>query len=110
MFLNNDIVIANLLIKLIEKDITNIMFFDIYNFSYFIHFYLSHNTDMTEMIMVSKDDIIKFVDMNTELEINGEMISIIDKEILIEKIKNNYSNNENLFEKAFDFAFSKVFN
>ena len=108
MFLQPSIVIGNLLIKLIRKEIFQVSFFDIYNFFYYVHEYLSYNSTAT-MIMGSRDNITEFVESyNQYISLAGERIEIINANNLIELLTSRYTLSIDMYNDSFNYAFSKM--
>ena len=109
MFLQQSIVIGNLLIKLIHKEIFQISFFDIYNFFYYVHGYLSQNSTAA-MVICSKDDIFQFINnYSGKLRVYSEKIDIIQDLDLLNDLTDKYKISEKITLEAFDFSFSHIF-
>ena len=108
MFLYTDVIIGNLFIRAIKEGITSLSFFDIYNFFYYMHKYLSHNGAAT-MVMGGRDDIDQFIALNADkFKVSGEKIDILEDTGLLEILINNYQIRIGFIVDAFDYAFSKI--
>ena len=108
MFLYADVVIGNLFIRAIENGINSLTFFDIYNFFYYVHEYLSYN-HTAAMVICEKNDIYKFVSKNIDkLKIGDERIDIWHGADLLEILMNDYQVSHKYIIDAFDFAFLRL--
>lgn len=109
MFLDNDVVLGNLFIKVIEKEMDEITFNKIYDFVYYVSLKLNEKENTT--ILVSKDGIMNFVEMYQDfiqIDESEEKIIITKREESLTRFRNRYEDNGKEFEASFDFALEKI--
>ena len=108
MFLYADVIIGNLFIRAIKKGIRTLTFFDIYNFCYYVHEYLSYN-HTAAMVICGKNDIYQFISKNIDkLKIGDERIDILYASDLLQSLSNEYQVCYKYISDAFDFAFIRL--
>ena len=109
MFLDNDVVLGNLFIKVIEREMEEITFNKIYDFIYYAS--LKLNEKENTIILVSKDGIINFVEMYQEyiqMDESEEKIVIKKKEESLERFRNRYEDNGRKFAESFEYALEQI--
>lgn len=108
-YLDNDVVLGNLFIKVIERELDEITFNKIYDFIYFTS--LELNKEEETIILVSKDGIMSFVDAYREfIEVDEttDSIRIIKKQESIICFEKRYKEIGEEYEDAFDFAMNQL--
>ena len=108
-FLDNDVVLGNLFIKVIEKEIYEITFNKIYDFIYYVSTKL--NEEENTIILVSKEGLMNFVEHYTEFIIvdeNEEKIVITKKEESLKCFRNSFEDYGKKFAESFDFALEQI--
>ena len=109
MFLDNDVVLGNLFIKIIEREMKEITFDKIYDFIYYVSLKLNEKENTT--ILVSKEGIINFVEMYQEYikmdELEEKIIIKNEKEIL-KRFRNRYEDNGKKFVDSFEYALEQI--
>lgn len=109
VFLDNDMVLGNLFIKLIERNIDEIAFEKLYDFIYYVSSKLNETENAT--VLVSRDGIMKFAEYYADyIEIDETFSKIIitrSEESLI-CFKKRYEDNGKEFSASFDYALNKV--
>ena len=109
MFLHTDVIMGNLFIRVLKQGIRSLTFFDIYNFFYYVHGYLSQNSTAA-MVICSKDDIFQFINnYSGKLRVYSEKIDIIQDLDLLNDLTDKYKISEKITLEAFDFSFSHIF-
>ena len=110
-YLDNDMVLGNLFIKVIEKEMKEITFNKIYDFIYYASMKLNEEDNTT--ILVSKDGIMHFAELYRdfiELDADEERITIrsaSESESLM-CFRRRYEDNGREFAEVFDFAMSQI--
>ncbi|MCM1262001.1 MAG: hypothetical protein NC313_04700 [Butyrivibrio sp.] len=109
MFLDNDMVLGNLFIKVIEKEMNEITFEKIYDFVYYASIKL--NEKENTIILVSKEGIMNFAELYKDfIQIDEEekKIIITSKEETLICFRNRYEDNGKDFAESFDFALEQI--
>lgn len=108
-YLDNDVVLGNLFIKVIEKELKEITFEKIYDFVYYASVKL--NEKENTMILVSRDGIMNFVGLYSdfiEIDEEEEKIIITKREESLVCFRNRYEDNGKDFAASFDFALEQI--
>lgn len=108
-YLDNDVALGNLFIKVIEKEISDLTFNKIYDFVYYVSSKL--NEEENTIVLVSKDGILNFVEMYREyimVDENDERIIITKKEESLKCFKRRYEDNGKEFAASFDYAIERI--
>lgn len=109
MYLDNDMVLGNLFIKVIENKMDEITFEKIYDFIYYTSVKLNEKENTT--ILVSKDGIMSFAELYKDfIQIDEEEMKIIitRKEESLICFRNRYEDNGKDFAESFDFALKQI--
>lgn len=104
-YLDNDVTLGNLFIKVIEREIADLTFNKIYDFVYYVSTKLNEEENTT--VLVSRDGIFNFVEMYSEyisLNENEERIIITKREESLKCFKRRYEDNGKEFAASFDYA------
>jgi len=108
-YVDNDVVLGNLFIKVIEREINEITFNKIYDFIYFTSLKLNEKEDTR--ILVSRDEIMNFVARYKDLiRVNeqNDSITIMKKEESVACFKIRYEENGEEYAEAFDYAMNQL--
>lgn len=108
-YLGGEMVLGNLFIKLIEKEIEELTFNKLYDIIYYTSVKL--NEEENTLVLVSRDEIICFAEMYDEfIEINesGDKIKLKKKEELVKCFKARYEQMGREYMPAFEFAFEQI--
>lgn len=109
VFLDNDMVLGNLFIKLIERQINEIAFEKLYDFVYYVSTKLNEKENTT--ILVSKEGIMRFVEYYEEyikVDETQSKILITKREESYACFKKRYEDNGKEFSDSFDYALDKL--
>lgn len=108
-FLDNDVVLGNLFIKVIERKMDSITFNKIYDFVYYASTKLNEEENTT--ILVSKDGILNFVEFYRDYieidETEEERIVIRRKEVL-NFFKRRYEDYGKEYAASFEYALQQI--
>lgn len=108
-YLGNDMVLGNLFIKVIEREMNEITFEKIYDFIYFSSIKLNEKENTT--ILVSRDGIMNFAEIYAEfieIDESEEKIIITKSEELLICFRKRYEDNRKEFADSFDFALEQI--
>lgn len=108
-YLDNNILIGNLLIKFLEKDIEVVSFQKIYDFLYYTS--LKLNEDENAVILASKESIYNFVDQYRNLlqiSENNDSIKILHIQDSLKRFRACYEKYGKAYADAFKYAEAKV--
>lgn len=108
-YVDDDIVLGNLFIKVIEKEIDEITFNKIYDFIYYTS--LKLNEVENTLLLVSRDKIIDFAERYREfiqVDESGETIMIRNREKSIKCFKKLYQESGEEYAAAFDYAMDRL--
>lgn len=107
-FLDNDVVLGNLFIKVIEREMDSITFNKIYDFVYYVSTKLNEEENTT--ILVSKEGILNFAEIYQDyirIDENEEKIVITNKEALT-CFKRRYEDNGKEYAASFEYALEQI--
>ena len=109
IFLDNDMVLGNLFIKLIEREIDEIEFEKVYDFVY----YVSSKLNETEnaLILVSKEGIMRFAEYYADFITVDDMLSkitITKREESLNCFRIRYEESGKEFSDSFDYALAQM--
>lgn len=110
-FLDNDMVLGNLFIKVIENEMSEITFNKIYDFIYYASLKLNEEENTT--ILVSRDGIMHFAELYREfiiLDADEEKITIknASEDASLVCFRRRYEDNGKEYASVFDFAMSQI--
>lgn len=108
-YLDNDVVLGNLFIKVIERELDEITFNKIYDFIYYTSVEL--NKDEDTIILVSREGIMEFAETYAEfikIDENTDTIKIINRQESIDCFEKRYKENGEIYEAAFNYAMNQV--
>lgn len=108
-YLDNDVVLGNLFLKVIERDLEEITFNKIYDFIYYTSAKLNENEET--ILLVSREGIMNFVEIYAEfveVDEDTDTIKIIKSAESAECFNKRYRENCEEYIKAFDFAINQV--
>lgn len=109
VFLDNDMVLGNLFIKLIEREIEEIEFEKVYDFVYYVSSKLKETDDA--LVLVSREGIMKFVEYYADfIEVDDKLSKIIitKKEESLSCFKIRYEEGGKEFSDSFNYAIEKL--
>lgn len=109
VFLDNDMVLGNLFIKLIERKIDEIAFEKLYDFVYYVSSKLNEAENVS--ILVSKEGIMRFVEYYEDyikVDETQSKIIITKKEESLACFKKRYEDNGKEFSDSFDYALDQL--
>lgn len=109
IFLDNDMVLGNLFIKLIEREIEEIEFEKVYDFVYYVASKLNETDNA--LILVSREGIMKFVDYYADfiqVDDQASKIIITKREESLQCFKIRYEESGRKFSSSFDFALEQL--
>lgn len=109
MYLDNDMVLGKLFIKVIERKMDEITFEKIYNFIHCASIELNEKENTT--ILVSREGIINFAELYKDfIQIDEEekKIIITHREESLFCFQNRYEDNGKDYAESFDFALKQI--
>lgn len=107
-YVDNDVILGNLFIKVIEQELDEITFNKIYDFVYYTS--LKLNEEENTLILVSRESIMSFVECYKELICieKEDSIKVMKKEESIQCFKNRYEENGEEYADAFNYAMLRL--
>lgn len=109
VFLDNDLVLGNLFIKLIERQINEIEFERLFDFVYYASARLNETGNVT--LLVSREGIMKFADRYAAyimIDETASKILITRNEESLACFRKRYEENGRDFSASFDFALDQL--
>lgn len=109
VFLDNDLVLGNLFIKLIEREIDEIEFDKLFDFVYYVSSKLNESENAT--VLVSRDGIMKFAEYYAdyiEIDETFSKIIITRSEESLNCFKKRYEDNGREFSDSFEYALDRL--
>ena len=109
VFLDNDLVLGNLFIKLMERQIDEIDFERVFDFVYYVSTKLNETENAT--ILVSRDGIMNFADYYADyvkIDETASKIIITRSEESLDCFKKRYEDNGREFSDSFDYAIEMI--
>ena len=109
LFLDNDMVLGNLFIKLIEREIEEIEFEQVYDFVYYVASKLNETDDA--LILVSREGIMKFAEYYADfikVDEESSKIMITKKKESLNCFRIRYGDSGKKFSDSFDYALEQL--